>query len=191
MKFKGIIFDMDGTIVDSKLNFEAIRTEIGIPEGNAILEYLEDHDDETFINSAMNIVHRHEMEGAKVSTIIRDYSEFYEFLEKKSIPKGLLTRNSKPVTDITLEMHNLKFKNVLTRDCCLPKPHPEGLLLISKQWNIDPTELVYVGDYKFDLETAKAAGMKSALILNEYNSEFIPMADITFQNYKELYEFFQ
>ena len=71
------------------------------------------------------------------------------------------------------------------------KAAPEGLLLISEQWNIDPAELVYVGDYKFDLETAKAAGIKSALILNEYNSEFIPMADITFQNYKELYEYFQ
>lgn len=190
MKFKGIILDMDGTIVDSKLNFESIRQEIGIPEGNAILEYLEDHHDQSFVDQAMQIVDRHEMQGAQASTLIRDYQKFHEFLTEKNIPKGLLTRNSRVVTDITLKKHGLEFHEVLTRDCCEPKPSPMGLQIISEAWGIAPIDLIYIGDYEFDLQTAKAAGMKSALITNEFNADFAPMADIVFTNYEELYDFF-
>ena len=39
--FKGIVFDLDGTLLDSKLCFDRIRDELDIPQGEFILEYLE------------------------------------------------------------------------------------------------------------------------------------------------------
>ena len=39
--YKGIVFDLDGTLVDSPLCFRTIRRELGIPEGEYILEHLE------------------------------------------------------------------------------------------------------------------------------------------------------
>ncbi|HIA63686.1 MAG TPA: HAD family hydrolase, partial [Planctomycetaceae bacterium] len=37
----GIIFDIDGTLIDSGLDFDLIRAEMNLPAGAAILESLE------------------------------------------------------------------------------------------------------------------------------------------------------
>jgi len=39
------------------------------------------------------------------------------------------------------------------------KPHPEPLLLGAERMNADPSETAYVGDSPFDIRAAKAAGM--------------------------------
>jgi beta-phosphoglucomutase-like phosphatase (HAD superfamily) len=39
---RGLIFDLDGTLVDSRLDFEAMRREMELPAGTPILEALED-----------------------------------------------------------------------------------------------------------------------------------------------------
>ena len=38
---RGFIFDLDGTLVDSRLDFEAIRRDMGLPSRTPILEALE------------------------------------------------------------------------------------------------------------------------------------------------------
>lgn len=77
--FKGVIFDLDGTVVDSKLNFDLMRQEIGIPGNSPILEFLEEQTDPEFVDSAMEIVHRHEAKGAHESTLIRTSKTFMVF----------------------------------------------------------------------------------------------------------------
>ena len=180
---------MDGTIVNSYLDFKKIRDELGINQELGILEYLEQLEDKSQIKKAQDIVHRHELAGAKKSILMRDFLSFYNDLKDKLIPIGILTRNSKFVTNITLSKHNLKFDMTLTRDCCKAKPDPEGLLQFSKAFKINPQEILYIGDYIFDIETAKNANAKSALILNDRNYEFKKDADIFFTNYKELYSY--
>lgn len=191
MQLKGIIFDLDGTIVDSRLNFDLMREEIGIPKGEPILEYLEAVKDDTFIKKAYEIVHKHELKGAQESTLIRDFLDFYNFLNNHNVPKAVLTRNSKEIANMTLNKHDLEFEVVLSRDCCEPKPKPDGLNLINSKWKFDTQEIIYVGDFKFDLETAKNAHMKSALILNELNHHFADDADISINLFNELKRYFK
>jgi beta-phosphoglucomutase-like phosphatase (HAD superfamily) len=40
--YEGVIFEMDGTLVDSPLDFAAIRADLGVPEHLGILEALEE-----------------------------------------------------------------------------------------------------------------------------------------------------
>ena len=40
-RFEGVIFDMDGTLVEPLLDFEAIREELGIAPGEGIIEGIE------------------------------------------------------------------------------------------------------------------------------------------------------
>ena len=180
---------MDGTIVDSYLDFQKIRDDLGIDHQLGILEYIEQLEDQSLIEEAQKIVHRHELAGARKSVLMRDFLPFYNELKDKRIPIGLLTRNSKLVTNMTLSRHNLKFDIVLTRDCCKAKPHPEGLLKVAEEFKANTQDILYIGDYLFDLETAKNANTKSALILNDRNIEFKKDADISFTNYKELYSY--
>src|SRR5438132_1173223 len=40
MRLQGIVFDLDGTLVQQELDFEAMRREIGVPLGTPLLETL-------------------------------------------------------------------------------------------------------------------------------------------------------
>src|SRR5258708_22844437 len=40
MRLRGIVFDLDGTLVHQELDFEAMRREIGVPSGTPLLETL-------------------------------------------------------------------------------------------------------------------------------------------------------
>ncbi len=39
-RFAAVLFDLDGTLADTRLDFTAIRAEVGVPEGIGVLEYL-------------------------------------------------------------------------------------------------------------------------------------------------------
>ncbi len=186
MKYKAIIFDMDGTIVDSKLDFKLIKQDIGMPLDLGILEYLDTIQDKERYEKAHQIVHKHELDGANNSEIMRDFLRFYQLLKKENIAIGLLTRNSKSVTEITLLKHNIHFDMVVTRDCAKPKPDPDGLLKICKHFQILPNQALYIGDFLYDIETAINAKMDSALILTKANIEFVSKATYSFNKYSEL-----
>jgi len=53
---------------------------------------------------------------------------------------------------------------VLGRDEAPPKPHPGGLLKLANAWQVQPSEMVMVGDYRFDLDCGRAAGARTVLV---------------------------
>ncbi|KZX78846.1 hypothetical protein A3717_19915 [Alcanivorax sp. HI0013] len=50
---------------------------------------------------------------------------------------------------------------MLAREDCAPKPAPDGLLQIADAWGLPPANLVYVGDFIYDLQAARRAEMIS------------------------------
>ncbi|HAJ42707.1 MAG TPA: phosphatase, partial [Alcanivorax sp.] len=40
-RFAAVLFDLDGTLADTRLDFTVIRAEVGVPEGIGVLEYLD------------------------------------------------------------------------------------------------------------------------------------------------------
>lgn len=187
MKISAVVFDMDGTLVETNIKFASIRKELNIPYESSILEYIEENltgDDKTY---AYSIVHKYEEMACKNAKEIRDINPFIEALSNKQIPTGILTRNSKVITDKTLSMFKWTFDLVLTRDCAKAKPDPDGLEIFSRKFNIPLNEILYIGDYDFDIETAKNAGSIAALITNEKNQYLKDSADIIIENYMDLY----
>lgn len=83
-------------------------------------------------------------------------------------------------------MHNLKFDIFLTRDDVKAKPDPEGLLRIQKNWNYPIDQILYVGDYKYDLWAGLAAKMPTALYLNEAADFDISGSHFNFKHFDEL-----
>ncbi len=70
------------------------------------------------------------------------------------------------------------------------KPDPAGLWLIAKQWQLPVSELLFVGDYWFDLETARRAGMASCLYLNAENQHFAADATYCIRHFIELHQLY-
>lgn len=185
-EFELFIFDMDGTLVDSALDFDAMRSELKFPKGAPILEHIETLSPEEQ-SRAFHIVDKHERQGAERATEMPGVSELLAHLQTLSKKSAVLTRNSKAVTDLTLKKFSWEFDLILTRDCITKqKPHPEGLLKICQDLSIEVCRACYIGDFKFDLEAANNAGMPGILYDQKGNSDFKELAQLTYQHHQEL-----
>lgn len=190
MKVSAIVFDMDGTLVESNIDFLAIKNELKIPVDRPILEYVEEHFNDQQRIFANEVIHKYEQEACERSKEIRDISSFLNYLKSKKIPTGILTRNSMIIAKETLKRFNWDFDLVLTRDCAKAKPDPEGLEIFSNKFNIPMEEILYIGDYDFDVYTAINAGAIAGLLLNDKNDYLRTKAQVHITNYMDLIDKF-
>lgn len=160
---RGIIFDLDGTLIDSKLDFEAIRRDLGLAPSTPILEAIESIQDFASQQQARQILHSHEIMGALQAAPFVGVNDFLGWLREQSIQTAVLTRNSRASVDVALARTNLTFSQVITREEAPPKPDPAGLELICHRWQIPKHEVLFFGDYLFDLEAGERAGIKTVL----------------------------
>ena len=164
------VFDMDGTLTLGIHDFEAIRAELALPVGEPILESLAKLEQIDPAEAAAK--HRRldeiELEVARKSSAQAGAGDLLEWLRSHHIPIGILTRNSKPVAYETLKACDLldffKSDHILSRDCCPPKPQPDGIFKLLDEWQKQPAEAVMVGDYRFDLEAGRNAGTATVYI---------------------------
>ena len=159
---RGVIFDMDGTLVDSALDFAAMRREMGLPDGVPILEGLLELSQSQRV-AAHKVLDRHEAEGVRKARMMPGAAELLADLRVHGLKLGLLTRNSTAVTRATMERVDLSLDVVVTRDDGPRKPDPAGVLSICEQWQIPPAEVVMIGDFRFDIEAGRRAGARTVL----------------------------
>ena len=181
-QYKGFFFDLDGTLVDSHLDFDAMRRDLDFPEGALILEHLETLP-ASQQEEAKKIIHEHELKGAHSSIIIPGAKDLIDYIHKQNCYSAIQTRNSLECTQIMLKKHNLKIDTIITRENFKPKPHPEGLLYLQKKFNLQKSECVYFGDYLFDEQTARNANMDFILIKTNQNFTSSDYAKAISENY--------
>lgn len=192
MHIKAVIFDMDGTIVDSSLDFDAIREEIGLPGGADILQSIAAMD-EPGRSRAFAVLHKYEKKAAGKASLRDGAAETLEALREKGIKVALLTRNSSDSVREITDRLKLELDAMVSRDDGTPKPSPEGIYRIAEELGVDPAETLMVGDYIFDVLTGKAAGAVTAFIRNKHEpppeadhvldklTDIIPLVDGTGQ----------
>lgn len=188
MGFKAFVFDLDGTLIDSQLNFENLRAELGLEPGSPILEALAEWPPEKQA-WAHQIVDQHEMNGVVLSQLYPGVNEFLKLLAERNIPAALFTRNSRKATQAAIERHKFQFAAVITRDDAPPKPNPAGLLQIAQQFGLSPSEILFIGDYLFDLKAGSAAQMPTAIFASSPVDFDIEGAHFLFQTFLELHAY--
>ena len=91
---------------------------------------------------------------------------------------GILTRNSLSSVKKALKTFNgvtaKDFSAIITRDVSLPKPHPDGVLQAARRMGFKSSELLVVGDFRFDVMAGKAAGDWTALLTDGGRSVMAP-----------------
>jgi HAD superfamily hydrolase (TIGR01549 family) len=189
-QLKGIIFDLDGTLANTYLDFPQMCRDAGLPEGTRILEHCAALNDEARVLEILAIVEQHEMQGALRAEWILDAKQILDQFAQEKIPMAIVTRNMREAANSTVEKLKIPIEYIITREDCAPKPDPQGLLKVASQWGIPPAQLIYVGDYKFDLIAANSAGMMSCLLANQNNSQFNHLADETIVNFKQLHQLY-
>jgi HAD superfamily hydrolase (TIGR01509 family) len=182
---KGVIFDMDGTLTISLLDFDRIRSECGVPEGQGVLEYL-DRAPRAEREKAEAVLARHERRAARECHMRDGAAEVLRELRRRGFRTALLTRNSAESVRTVLRRFGLEFECWVSRERAAPKPSAEPVLKIAGELGLEPDELLVVGDYIFDVEAGRAAGAHTAFVRTENGLEPPEEAEIVLTELHEL-----
>ncbi|APG20272.1 phosphoglycolate phosphatase [Kosakonia radicincitans] len=126
------------------------------------------------------------------SFLFPDVADTLAALHAQGLPLALVTNKPTPFVAPLLEALDIAqfFSFVVGGDDVVnKKPHPEPLLLVCKKLNIQPHELLFVGDSRNDILAAKAAGSVSVGLTYGYNyGEAITLSepDLVFDHFKDL-----
>jgi hydrogenase expression/formation protein HypE len=169
-RIKGVLFDFDGTLTfPGALDFPAIKRELNCPPDMPVLEFIETQPAEKK-PSLLGILEMRETQGAAQSRPNAGAEHCLAELKRRGILLGIHTRNSRQSVQQGLEKFETArigdFKVVMTRDDCLPKPHPDGVIKASGLMGLPIVQLMVVGDFRFDIMAGKTAGACTVLITN-------------------------
>jgi HAD superfamily hydrolase (TIGR01509 family) len=164
---KAVVFDLDGTITRPFLNFKQIRMEVGVLLGRqSLLDQIESMS-EAERKRGLAILEHHENEAAVNAELNLGVRDLMAYVRSHGILSAVVTRNSENSTSVVLEKLKVSFDRVITRDHGLPiKPDPAPLLELAREWRIEPSEMLMVGDFRYDVECGRAVGARTCFVTN-------------------------
>jgi len=186
MPVLGVIFDLDGTLIDSGLDFDQMRRDMQFASGQFILETLESLPEGDRKERCRAILHEHEHCGAVTATLMPGARDLIADLDRRGIPQAILTRNSREMTDLALRRLQFDFSQVLTREDAPPKPDPAGLIAICRKWNVNVAEVIFVGDFQFDILAGRRAGIPTVLYAPGDRPDYADEADFVVRHLSEI-----
>jgi pyrophosphatase PpaX len=184
-KAKGIFFDLDGTIVDSRDAYvEAARTAfqaMGLepPEAEDALEIPRRLEQNQPINDIVKgdthkflaiYLRTYYAISAEKTKPIPGIATTLETLSKKA-KLALITMRSVPKDAIIKELEHFgiakHFTHIVTAlDTRKPKPSPEALIKTVKALDVQMCDCIIVGDSINDIRAGKTAGAKTIAVLS-------------------------
>ena len=185
LKVKGILFDLDGTIVDSREAYlEAARTAF-TALGREPLENLAALEIPKKLEQGIPII---DLVGKNAKDFLDVYLKKYYSVTKKltrPIPNAeatlealsrkaklaLITMRFVPKAAIVEELTQFKLARLFTyvvtaTDTREPKPSPEALISAVKVLDINMCDCVIVGDSVVDVKAGKSAGAQTVAVLS-------------------------
>lgn len=178
MNIRTILFDLDGTLIDTNelifasfehtfkhYNLTYTREEIGEFNGPPLLDTFLKIDPERA--EAMIATYR-EHNLAVHDKYVKAFPgviETLELLRNQNIKLGVVTTKmtQSVVMGLTLTGLDQYFETVITYDDVThPKPHPEPVMKAMKELDADASSTLMVGDNYHDIESGKNAGVKTA-----------------------------
>uniref|UniRef100_I2Q160 phosphoglycolate phosphatase n=1 Tax=Desulfovibrio sp. U5L TaxID=596152 RepID=I2Q160_9BACT len=176
-RVKGIIFDCDGVLVDSRdanrMYYNLIR------EGLGMLPITPEEEDYVHMHSVTEcmarIIPADRLEEADTVRRNLDYNDIfpYIFLEDglvelldilagRGIRMAVHTNRTNTVERLLrhFEIDNYFSPVVSAGSLRRPKPDPEGVLTILAAWDLPKADVAYIGDSALDERSARAAGIE-------------------------------
>lgn len=183
---QALIFDLDNTLVSSKLNFKLLRNLLNCPDRIDILDYIKAMKSALSMKKANDFIVSHELLDALTSSFLPGSKSLLAFIARQKYPTGIVTRNCQQAAKIKLKKNAINVDILITREDYPAKPNPEALFAIAQLWGIDCQNIVYVGDHFYDVQAANNAGMISCLITHNMELSFKDRAHLVFNDLHEL-----
>ncbi len=186
MKYKAVIFDLDGTLTDTledlylsvnhalcgcgmpKRSREEVRRFVGngvrllieraVPQDTPVAE----------VDRCFGLFREHYMLHCQDHTALYPgISELLRELQRREIPMAIVSNKLQSGVD---ELYETFFRGTIRvaigeRQGMERKPAPDMVLLAMKELGVSAAETVYVGDSDVDLQTAQNAGLPCISVL--------------------------
>ena len=193
MKFKGIIFDLDGTLVNSlediadamnkvlqsldypTHSYDDYQYFIGSGLRNLVSKALpETNNDENQIEKSLNsMIDVYRDNCTNQTKAYQGIVELLNELKSRKLKLGVFSNKADALTkEITKALFPDVFEPIVGLSTeSLKKPNPFEALEISKSWGLQPEEMIFVGDSGIDMQTATNAKMLAVGVSWGYRPE--------------------
>lgn len=180
-KIDAVLFDLDGTLVDSAADFIYVLNKHRLKYGLNLLN--EESIRNTVSNGARALTqlafggtegeiefeqHRQELLDDYISVVgdhaklFNGMNEILQACETNHIPWGIITNKPRKFTEVLLlklDLLNRCSLLLCADDVTNPKPDPESMFIAGKSLNINLNRSIYVGDHERDIIAGNAANM--------------------------------
>jgi pyrophosphatase PpaX len=181
--YKGIFFDLDGTIADTelvvimtmlsfvekytpnrKVTLHQLLKISGPPIKDTLHQYFPNEDVEKlipeFAMKAREFYPKYAVAFPHIQSVIQS-------LKDQGIATGIVTSKLRKNALLTLDVIGMgtTFDWMISLDeVSQPKPNPDGLLQCLHRFNLQPHDVLFVGDTIYDYQAGKNAGVDTALV---------------------------
>ncbi|MCF4112839.1 MULTISPECIES: HAD family hydrolase [Dethiosulfovibrio] len=164
LKGSGVIFDWDGVLAETRLDFSGIRERYFGGKRAAILEEMSLMDEEKR-RALSEEIRAIELAGAEKAVPVPGSREVVDLVSKAGIPWAVVSRNCPE--SIELAARTIGFKlpvHTFHRESGPIKPSPEALWMAAEAIGSASSGCTVVGDFVYDLLGARRAGMRAVLV---------------------------
>ncbi len=185
-----VIFDMDGSLVDSMWMWKAIDIEYLGRYGIALPENLQEQIEGMSFSETAHYFKEHFSIPESLEEIMEEWNRMawdkymYEVPLKKGIPEflagcknfgiqlGIATSNSRVLVENVVKVHNLRdyFSCIMTgTDVLRGKPNPDIYLAVAEGLGVSPECCLVFEDIVAGILAGKNAGMRVCAVEDEYS----------------------
>ncbi|UQB43097.1 HAD-IA family hydrolase [Thiomicrospira microaerophila] len=214
MSLDCVLFDLDGTLLDTSydfsyaLNLLCDEYRIAAPSYNQVRNTVSqggaavtrlafpDNDDSDFEDKRRRFLNIYKQNIALHTQLFPGLQAGLVYLAENKIPWGIVTNKPTELTEHLLAHFNFPTppRTVVCGDTlAVRKPHPEPMWLAAEECGVAPESCLYLGDHPRDLEAGINAGMKTGAALFGYMApekfENLMQADFLFRTPYDITQF--
>lgn len=192
-KYDAIIFDLDGTLIDSMWIWKSIDTEFlekrniefpevlqGEIEGMSFKETATYFKDKFDLNESLEEImdEWHELAFEYYNEKIQlkeNVIKLLDYFKSENKIMGIGTSNSRELAELVVKRRGINsyFETLITScDVNKGKPNPDVFLKVAEELKVDPSKCLVFEDTFAGVKAGKAAGMDVIAIYDEIASEF-------------------